>query len=175
MLLSLLNPHEELKQERGIEVNLSYCPLVRTRCDASLLKFGRICLSCIHHFTLNQKDQQRFCTAKSQVLSLYHACRGMKTQHVGICNGKAGNWPSHLHFSLQSAGEYYLWFPLASAGSGRRWRMSAQALAVPNWKSVLPRVQHHLHHHSNYGVWEWAHKSSGICTTTRQRISSNAR
>lgn len=82
---------------------------------------------------------------------------------------------THLHFSLQSAGGYDVWFRLDSAGCGRRWRMSAQALAVLNWKSVLPRVQHHLQHHSNCGVWEWAHNSSRISAVARQRISSNGR
>lgn len=90
-LLSLLCDTEKIKQEQVMELNLSCCPLVRKRCDVSLLKFDRICLSCIHFFTLNQTNQWSFCTAKHQALSLYHACRSVKTHCVRICDGKG--WP----------------------------------------------------------------------------------
>lgn len=99
-LLNLLCDTEKVKQEQGIEVNLSCCPLVRTRCDVSLLKFDRICLSCIHYFTLNQTNQQSFCTAKNQALSLYHACRGVKMHCVRICSGKGWQQPAWPPISI---------------------------------------------------------------------------
>lgn len=83
-------------------------------------------------------------------------------------------WPpiSISLFTLQVKTTYHFHWPALVVAEDD----VCPSLSCSNWKeSVLAGAQHCLHHHSDWGVWEWTHNSSGISGTARVGTSSSGR